>query len=116
VNGTSCYFVGTSGVAPLYAGLIAVLQSAFGAKFGFLNPTLYQLGTSSNTPFNDVTNGNNDSGDTPDSPYFTATTGWVLTVAMQLSGAIIARGAHYDTQHCQQITPQHFFGPNRQNI
>jgi hypothetical protein len=73
VNGISYYFVGTSCVAPLYAGLTAVLQSAFGLQFGFLNPTLYQLG---NIAFNDVTNGNNDSGDTPDSPYFTATAGW----------------------------------------
>ncbi len=66
-------FVGTSCVAPFYAGLIAVLRSAFGRAFGPLNTTLYSL---SSTAFNDVTSGNNDSGDTPDSPYFTAGAGW----------------------------------------
>ncbi len=73
VNGISYSFTGTSCVAPLYAGLAAVLRSAFGVALGFLNPTLYQLGAAA---FNDITTGNNDSGDTPDSPYFTAGAGW----------------------------------------
>jgi kumamolisin len=37
---------GTSAVAPLYAGLIALLNAALGERIGFLNPTLYQLGNS----------------------------------------------------------------------
>jgi Pro-kumamolisin, activation domain len=73
VNGVSYSFTGTSCVAPLYAGLAAVLRSAFGITLGFLNPTLYQLRDSA---FNDITYGNNDSGDTPAAPYFTAGTGW----------------------------------------
>jgi Pro-kumamolisin, activation domain len=73
VNGIEYNFIGTSCVAPLYAGLAAVLRAAFGVPLGFLNPTFYQLG---NKAFNDITSGNNDSGDTPDAPFFTATAGW----------------------------------------
>ena len=36
---------GTSSSAPLWAGLIAVLNSALQHNVGFINPTLYQLGT-----------------------------------------------------------------------
>ena len=36
--GTYC---GTSAVAPLYAGLIALITKQLGARVGFLNPTLY---------------------------------------------------------------------------
>ena len=32
---------GTSAVAPLYAGLTAIINAALGARVGFLNPTLY---------------------------------------------------------------------------
>ena len=66
-------FIGTSCAAPLYAGLFAVLRSSLGTSLGFLNPLLYELGR---TAFNDVTFGNNDSGDAPDAPYFSAATGY----------------------------------------
>ncbi len=72
-NPLSYNFVGTSCVAPLYAGLAAVLRSAFGRAIGPFNTTLYAL---QDVAFNDITFGNNDSADTPDSPYFTAGTGW----------------------------------------
>ena len=61
---------GTSVVAPFYAGLMAVIQSALGMSPGFLNPFLYQLAMSSNSPFNTITTGDNYSGDT--TPYFLA--------------------------------------------
>jgi len=56
---------GTSAVAPLWAGLIAILNQQLGSKVGFLNPQLYAFG---GAPFFDVTVGNN--GD------FTAGPGW----------------------------------------
>lgn len=37
---------GTSAVAPLYAGLFAVINAALGVRVGFLNPILYALGDS----------------------------------------------------------------------
>jgi hypothetical protein len=81
-------FVGTSCATPLMAGLAAVLRSAFGRALGPYNTLLYELRDSA---FNDITAGNNDSGDTPanvksvipsytghtpDAPYFTAGAGW----------------------------------------
>ena len=37
---------GTSGSSPLWAGLIAVINAALGEPVGFLNPQLYELGSS----------------------------------------------------------------------
>ena len=66
VNDFSYVFVGTSCSTPLYAGLFAALRSSLGQSFGFLNPKLYELG---NLVVKDITHeGNNDSGDTPESP------------------------------------------------
>ncbi len=73
INGAKSNFIGTSCATPLFAGLIAVLRSAFGVELGFLNPTLYQLGDS---VCNDVTHGNNDPSDGSNAPYYTAGTGW----------------------------------------
>ncbi len=49
---------GTSAVAPLWTGLIALLAQSFGAKLGWINPQLYQL-SSDTGAFNDITDGNN---------------------------------------------------------
>jgi kumamolisin len=50
---------GTSAVAPLWAGLIALINQKLGTPVGFLNPLLYsQLATAS--ALNDITVGNND--------------------------------------------------------
>jgi Pro-kumamolisin, activation domain len=63
VNTTIGYqFIGTSCVAPLYAGLAAVIKSALGQQLGPLNDTLYAL---RDVAFNDITSGTNNSGDTP---------------------------------------------------
>jgi hypothetical protein len=64
---------GTSAVAPLYAGLIATINAFLGRNVGFLNPTLYTFGPEI---CNDIRIGNNDSGNTPDSPFYTAAVGW----------------------------------------
>jgi kumamolisin len=47
---------GTSAVAPLWAGLIALLNQQLGRTLGFANPLLYQKGTGA---FHDIVNGNN---------------------------------------------------------
>jgi hypothetical protein len=64
---------GTSAVAPLYAGLVATINAFLGRNVGFLNPTLYIHGPEI---CNDIVVGNNDSGNTPDSPFYTADIGW----------------------------------------
>jgi kumamolisin len=52
INGSSQPVGGTSAVAPLYAGLIALINANLGHSVGFLNPTLYSLNAA--TMFNDI--------------------------------------------------------------
>jgi hypothetical protein len=81
INGGGYGFTGTSCVAPLYAGLIAVINRFLGHSVGFINPTLYTYGPEI---CNDITFGNNDYGPpipplppaTPDSPFYTTGIGW----------------------------------------
>lgn len=55
VDGQTIAVGGTSAVAPLWAGLIAVSNAHNGSSAGFLNPTLY----SNPGAFRDITSGNN---------------------------------------------------------
>ncbi len=57
VDGQNQVIGGTSAVAPLWAGLVALLNQKLGSPVGFLNPKLYPLGE---TVFQDITQGNND--------------------------------------------------------
>ena len=43
INGQSGPVGGTSAVAPLYAGLLAIVNANLGRAFGFINPILYAL-------------------------------------------------------------------------
>ena len=57
VDGQSFPIGGTSAVAPLFSGLVALLNQELGKPVGFWNPQLYQaMGT---TAFRDITSGNN---------------------------------------------------------
>jgi len=56
IDGTATVVGGTSAVAPLWAGLIARINSARSTPVGFINPKLY---TSAPAPCNDITQGNN---------------------------------------------------------
>lgn len=64
IDGTNTVIGGTSAVAPLWAGLIARINSAKGSPVGFINPQLY----ASSVAFNDITSGNNGT--------FSAAAGW----------------------------------------
>jgi kumamolisin len=57
VDGKSGVVGGTSAVAPLWAGLVALINQKLGKSVGFINPALYSLATPA---FRDVTTGNND--------------------------------------------------------
>jgi kumamolisin len=57
VDGQSGVIGGTSAVAPLWAGLIALINESIGKPVGFLNPLLYQANEA--TDFHEVTSGNN---------------------------------------------------------
>jgi kumamolisin len=63
VDGQDVVFGGTSAVAPLWAGLIALINQQRGKPAGYLNPTLYQNYTqlSQANALHDVTSGNNGS-------------------------------------------------------
>ena len=55
VDGNAMVIGGTSAVAPLWAGLIARINAANGAKAGFINPALYKASQA----LRDVTTGDN---------------------------------------------------------
>jgi kumamolisin len=63
---------GTSAAAPLWAGLIALLNQSLGTRLGFVNPLFYKLPDSSGA-FHDVTQGSN--GDYKACPGWDACTG-----------------------------------------
>lgn len=65
-DGSSQVVGGTSAVAPLWAGLIALLNQSLGASVGYAQPRLYPLLGS--TAFQDITQGDNGA--------YSATTGW----------------------------------------
>lgn len=89
-NAITYNFIGTSCVAPLYAGLAAVLRSSLQRAIGPLNTAIYNLPESF---FNDITFGNNDSVDSPDSPYFTAAAGWDACTGLgSLDGTKLLKG------------------------
>lgn len=72
VGGQEYIFGGTSAVAPLYAGLVAILNQQLGRSIGFVNPILYQFSTEDNS-FRDITDGNND---TVGNGSYAAGVGW----------------------------------------
>jgi kumamolisin len=49
---------GTSAVAPLWSGLLALVNQGLGRNVGFINPAFYQLSPASGA-FTDITTGNN---------------------------------------------------------
>jgi kumamolisin len=65
VAGQDTVIGGTSAVAPLWAGLIALFNQQLARSLGFINPVIYQLGESG---FNDIVEGNNGS--------YSANQGW----------------------------------------
>jgi len=56
VDGKNMVIGGTSAVAPLWAGLIALLNQQLGKPVGFVQPALYRIGES---VFRDIETGNN---------------------------------------------------------
>jgi len=72
VDGVNTVIGGTSAVAPLWAGLTALMNQSLGKSAGFLNPYLYTpQGVSA---LNDITQGNNDAGG--DVGGYSAGPGW----------------------------------------
>ena len=57
VDGQTTVIGGTSAVAPLWAGLVAVANQQLGAQVGFIQPAIYAAKAAA--AFNDITQGNN---------------------------------------------------------
>lgn len=57
VDGQQSVIGGTSAVAPLWAGLFALINQALGANVGYVNPLLYTA--KEEATFHDITSGNN---------------------------------------------------------
>ena len=76
---------GTSAVAPLWAGLIALINEGLKTRVGFINPLLYQtIGPAG--VLNDITQGNN--GDFTAGPGWDACTGWGTPNGVKLMAAL----------------------------
>ena len=67
-DGSTFTVGGTSAVAPLWAGLVALINQGLGKPLGYLNPTLYQNLATTDGALRDITTGNNG--------YFKAAAGW----------------------------------------
>lgn len=83
VDGQAKIIGGTSAVAPLYAGLVALINQAKGKPVGFINPLLYLKGGQG---FRDVVQGNN--GVYSAGPGWDACTGWGSPDGVKLLGIL----------------------------
>jgi kumamolisin len=72
VGGNTYVFGGTSAVAPLWAGLVALINQEIGHTIGFINPLLYNAKTQQ--ALHDITVGDNDTSSVP--AAYPAKTGW----------------------------------------
>ena len=80
VDGQTSVIGGTSAVAPLWAGLVAVANRELGTKVGFIQPAIYAA--KAGLAFNDVTRGNN--GAFSAGPGWDACTGLGSPIAVRL--------------------------------
>src|SRR5271165_7310812 len=74
VDGSRFTVGGTSAVAPLWAGLLALCNQSLGQTMGYVNPSLYQTIALQAGTFHDITSGNN--GDFSAGPGWDACSGW----------------------------------------
>jgi len=95
VDGQNMVVGGTSAVAPLWAGLIVLLNQKLNKRLGFLNPLLYPIAAGNG--FKDITQGNN--GAYSAGPGWDAASGKGSPMATQLAASLgAAAGAAAATQ------------------
>ena len=85
VDGSPDVIGGTSAVAPLWAGLIALINQSIGKPVGFINPLLYQ-DASTARDLNDITSGNN--GAYSAGPGWDACSGLGSPIGTQIAAAL----------------------------
>jgi kumamolisin len=91
VDGQTMTIGGTSAVAPLMAGLVALLNQKLSKPVGPLNPTLYTLQKAGKNVCRDITDGNN--GDFSASTQWDACTGLGVLNGTALLGALQGKTA-----------------------
>jgi kumamolisin len=89
VDGQQMVVGGTSAVAPLWAGLVALLCQKLQSRVGFINPALYNMDESS--CFRDITSGNN--GAFSAGPGWDPTTGLGAPVGIQIMQSLQGIGS-----------------------
>jgi kumamolisin len=87
VDGTQEVVGGTSAVAPLWAGLIALINQQRGTPVGFANPALYAAPSA----FHDITSGNN--GAFSAGPGWDACTGLGSPIGTAIAAALASSGS-----------------------
>jgi kumamolisin len=98
VDGESLVIGGTSAVAPLWSGLIALLNQSLGKPVGFLQPQIYPfVPPSSSDAFHDITQGNN--GAFSAGPGWDAATGLGSPSGQNLLAALSAPAAAAPPSH-----------------
>ncbi len=85
VDGQNLVIGGTSAVAPLWAGLIALMNQKLGHPVGFLNPLIYGS-LAGHGLFNDIVSGNN--GNYAAAKGWDACTGWGSPIGSKLLTAL----------------------------
>ncbi len=85
VDGQNFVIGGTSAVAPLWAGLIALFNQKLGHPVGYLNPLIYGS-LAGKGLFNDIVSGNN--GSYAAGPGWDACTGWGSPIGAKLLKAL----------------------------
>jgi len=96
VDGESLVIGGTSAVAPLWSGLIALLNEKLGKPLGFLQPAIYALPATADV-FHDITSGSN--GAFSAGPGWDAATGLGSPSGQNLVQALTGVGSTSSTQN-----------------
>jgi kumamolisin len=90
IDGSSAVVGGTSAVAPLWAGLVALLNQSLGKPVGFLNPNLYGPVHKAGA-FRDIISGNN--GAYSAGPGWDACSGWGVANGSKVLAALKPPGS-----------------------
>ena len=91
VDGETTVIGGTSAVAPLWAGLVAVANQQLGTEVGFIQPAIYAANAAA--AFNDITEGNN--GGFSAGPGWDACTGLGSPIASKLIPLLAVSSASF---------------------
>jgi kumamolisin len=116
LNGADEIIGGTSAVAPLWAGLIAVLNQKLGQQLGFVNEKLYSMGPQS---FRIIASGSNDNaglGAHYAHPGWNACTGLGSPDASQILASLTTSGGGAPRPAGRPRRPLHRYWPSRRQL